>query len=105
MRPTLYYLALMTTCIILSSCQKEPDGGTNNPPQVTCKLDRAYYYDDPGTAGYVYYGTQATRINLQDYYSTLEYSGNKITHRNYFDYGGTPTPLGQDVITYMRIIR
>lgn len=104
MRTKYLLLAGLLFTTLFYSCQKEPDGTILNPPNSTCRLEKAIYYDDTtgaqsDTAGYVYTGDQLTRINHIDFYVTLEYTNNKISKRNLLQTGSTVV-LVYDKFTY-----
>ncbi len=87
--------------VFIASCQKEPDESIIQQPTLSCQLVKAIQYDDLGdiedTAGYVYTSSKVTRIERLDTYNTLEYSGDKVSRRNYFQRAGSATTAYDNV--------
>lgn len=72
-------------------------------PEATCKLTKAYYFDESGTIAdslvYTYTNNKITKAANADSYITLEYKNDRITKRNFYD-PGSQQPGAYDVITY-----
>jgi len=85
------YLSLLLSSAIMISCQKEPDESIlEEPPPPECTLTKVESLDGGtvvDTAGYVYTSEKITRINYSDFYHTLQYAGDKVTKRGYFEHG------------------
>ena len=102
MNRSAYYLVIAFMSVLAISCQKEPDESILNEPQTTCQLTRAEYMESGSvkdSAGYIYTNDKITRANYSDYYNTYDYSGTKMTKRNYFENGSL---TGYDTILYNR---
>lgn len=87
--------------VLASSCQKDPSADIT--PEATCKLTKAYYFDESGTIAdslaYTYTNNNITKAANADSYITLEYKNGRITKRNFYD-PGSQQPSAYDVITY-----
>jgi hypothetical protein len=98
-------LLVFAISVTFMACQKEPDDSIFDPPaNTTCKVEKVSYFDETtgavdDTAGFVYSGDQLTRVNYTDFYLTLEYSGNKISKRNFL-LDGTTALLAYDTYSY-----
>jgi hypothetical protein len=95
-------LAFLASALLLSACKKDDDDD-DTPANVTCKLDKSVYFDGNGaredSALFTYTGDKITRAVTTDYYYTYEYSGDRVSRRNFFETGET-TPAYFQRITY-----
>lgn len=103
MNRTLLLNLTLFSVLFITACQKEPDESIIQQPTLTCQLKSAIQFDETGdvvdTAGYVYTNSKVTRIERVDTYNTMEYSGDRIVKRNYFQRPNTSS-TAYDNITY-----
>jgi hypothetical protein len=100
-----YVLLAAVVVTIFFACQKEPDpnllgGGSSN----SCQLIKAVFYDSVGavddTLGFVYTGTQVTRVNYVSYFVKLDYTNGKISKRSFYDYAKPDSAYYFDQFSY-----
>lgn len=95
------FLLFTSLLLILSSCQKDPSADIQD--KATCKLTKAYYFDESGTVAdslvYSYTNNKITKAANADSYITLEYKNDRIAKRNFYA-PGSQQPSAYDVITY-----
>ena len=97
MRLYLLLAAGMVCCFL--SCQKEPEDILTS---TACKIERIVYYDDNDpidTVGFEYTGDRATKLHLFSTRKEVEYAGNHIVKRTYYD-RGTTNVWGIDEFSY-----
>ena len=82
------------------SCKKN-DSDVNQ--SLTCTLAKAFYFDSVGAISdsviYTYTGANITKLSNAAGYATLEYTGDKVSRRNFFDASST-TPDAYDIVAY-----
>jgi hypothetical protein len=92
-------IAFLIFSFVLVSCKKDDKEDT-----PTCRVSKVVYYDELGnidfSANYKYENNRLSRVEIPGEYSyTLEYTGERITKRRFFDQGST-TANYMDNISY-----
>lgn len=97
----LFAYFLIATSII--ACQKEPDESILDEPQLTCTLQKAEIMDGSGgiedSGVYTYTNSMVSKIEFTNLYYTFQYTGTKVSRRNYYT-PGVVAPIGYDNVTY-----
>jgi hypothetical protein len=100
-RTRVFATLLATGVLFLASCHK--NSSDDQPAAPTCKVTKGYLYDSGAisdSAQYTYTDNKVTKVELNhDYYYTLEYTGEKVSRRNFFVFGTTAL-AAHDVISY-----
>jgi hypothetical protein len=95
------FLAVIVAAFSIISCNKDNDSDVN--PPLNCILAKAFYFDSAGAISdsivYTYTGAYITKLSNAAGYAVLEYTGDKVSRRNFYDGTGT-IPGAYDVITY-----
>lgn len=102
MRVVNVFLLTILASFFIVSCQKEPDEALLGTTPSSCQLIRAESIDSGAiqdTAGYVYAGDKVSKISFTDYFTTFDYTGNRVTKRSYYDITNND-PAGFDNISY-----
>jgi hypothetical protein len=99
----LSYLATALLAISIIACQKEPDESIlDEPVPAACQLIKAEALDGGSvddTAGYTYTNNRISKVSYSDFYHTLQYSGNRVVKRGYFEHGN-PFQVAYDTVFY-----
>jgi asparagine N-glycosylation enzyme membrane subunit Stt3 len=95
-------LAFLGSTLLFTSCKKDDDDTSNKTSNCTVKYALAYINGASTPAdsiAYVVADNKVTRLNIDGGSLTFEYSGDRITKRNFIETGST-TPDAYDQITY-----
>lgn len=98
--------ALLAAVVIVGfmACQKDPDPNILNGPTNSCQLIKALYYDSVGavfdTAGFIYSGSQVTRVNYTNSFYKLDYTNGKVSKRSAYAWDKPDSSFLFDQFTY-----